>query len=393
MKRADLPAVAGMLRRHPVVALLGARQVGKTTLAGQIARDHKHGGVTWFDLEDPDDLAQLSEPKLALSGLRGLVVLDEIQRRPDLFPLLRVLADRPRTPARFLLLGSASPELLQQSSESLAGRIAFHRLSGFTLPEVDAQTGGKKLERLWFRGGFPRSYLANSDAASEEWRTAFVRTFLERDLLPLGIGLPAAGMERFWGMLAHDHAQIWNGSELGRAFGVSHTTVAKYLDALTGTFVVTRLQPLHEKLGKRLVKAPKVYLTDTGLLHTLLDIRTRAQLWRHPKVGASFEGFVLHALIAHLGIDQRHFFFWATHAGAELDVVVEHDGRRFGFEVKRTSTPAITKSMRIALEDLQLESLTVVHAGARSFALADNVRAVAVNDLWREIKPLRKRPT
>jgi uncharacterized protein len=374
--------VCRLLRDNPVVGILGARQVGKTTLAKQVAAGRR---VTFFDLEDPGSLAALNEPMLALSGLRGLVVLDEIQRRPDLFPVLRVLADRPRPPARFLVLGSAAPELLRQSSETLAGRIAFHELPGLSLAEV----GADHLDRLWFRGGFPRSYVARSHGVAAEWRTSFIRTFLEREVLPLGVDLPPATMERFWAMIAHYHGQIWNASELGRSFGISHTSVAKYLDVLTGTFVVEQLRPWHENAGKRLVKAPKIFIADSGLLHSLLDISTPQSLLRHPKLGASWEGFVLAELRKHLGVDRRQCWFWATHGGAELDLLVVKGGRRYGFEVKRTSSPTITPSIRSAIADLKLEHVTVIHAGDKSFPLANNVAAVSVHAMLDEIKPLR----
>ena len=372
-----------MLRTNPVVALLGARQIGKTTLARAIARGRQ---ATFFDLEDPDTIARLQEPMLVLKPLRGLVVLDEIQRRPDLFPTLRVLADRPRSPARFLVLGSASPSLLRQSSETLAGRIAFHELPGFSLAEV----GAPRLDRLWFRGGFPRSFTAPSHGAATAWRKDFVRTFLEREVLPLGVGLPAAAMERFWAMLAHYHGQIWNASELARSFGVSHTVVTKYLDLLTGTFVVDQLMPWHQNLGKRLVRSPKIYISDSGLFHSLMGIETPAALARHPKVGASWEGFILAEIRKHLGADGRQSFFWATHAGAELDLLVVHGDRRLGFEVKRTTTPQVTPSMRHAMTDLRLDSLDVVHAGEHSFPLAPRIRAVAAHAILDQIRPLRR---
>jgi predicted AAA+ superfamily ATPase len=375
--------LARLLAEHRVVAILGARQVGKTTLAKTLASRHR-GATTFFDLEDPRDLARLADPMLAMEGLRGLIVLDEVQRRPDLFPSLRVLADRPRG-ARMLLLGSASPDLLRQSSESLAGRIAFDRLTGFTLDEV----GPTAWRRLWLRGGFPRSFTARSDRASAEWRDAFVQTFLERDIPQLGVHLSALTLRRFWTMVAHHHAQILNSSELGRAFGVAHTTIRHYLDLLSGTFMVRQLQPWHENLGKRQVKAPKIYLTDTGLLHTLLGIVTAEDLERHPKVGASWEGFSLEALLAHLGARPEECFFWATHAGAELDLLVVRGRRRLGFEMKRTDAPQVTPSMRIALQDLRLNSLDVIYPGARTFPLGRGIRAVGLGRLLLDVKQLR----
>ncbi|OGQ09785.1 MAG: hypothetical protein A2138_12830 [Deltaproteobacteria bacterium RBG_16_71_12] len=373
--------ILDLLRRYPVVAILGARQAGKTTLARQIAAARPS---TFFDLEDRQQAATLDEPTLTLDRLRGLVVLDEIQRRPELFPTLRVLADRPRTPARFLVLGSASVDLLRQSSESLAGRIAFHELPGLSLEEV----GLRNVERLWLRGGFPRSYTARSDATAAEWRQQFIRTFLERDLPQLGIALPAGLLERFWTMLAHYHGQVWNASELARSFGVAHTTVARWLEALTGTFVVELLRPWAENVGKRVVKSPKVYVADSGLVHSLLGLRSRDDVERHPKLGASWEGFVLGELRKHLRADRRECYFWATHAGAELDFLVVRGNLRRGFEIKRTDAPRLTPSMQSAITTLGLQSLDVIHAGSSTFALAPHVRAVAVRRMLEDIEPL-----
>lgn len=375
-------SVRQLLRRNPVVALLGARQVGKTTLARQLAGESS--GAELFDLERAADVARLSEPELTLDPLRGLVVLDEIQRRPDLFPALRVLADRPRTPARFLVLGSAAPALLRQSAESLAGRIAFYELPGLDLEEVDSH-----LERLWLRGGFPRAYTARSTRESLDWRRTFMRTFLERDVPQLGIGIPAATLERFWSMLAHYHGQIWNASEFGRSFGVSHHAVGRYLDTLAATFMLRILRPWAENLGKRQVKSPKVYVRDSGLLHALLDIETGGHLERHPKVGASWEGFMLEAVIQRLGARSDQCYYWATHTGAELDLLVMDGTRRLGFEFKRTTAPHLTPSMRHALADLRLSRLDVLHAGRETFALAPSVRAVAAGRLLADIEPLR----
>jgi predicted AAA+ superfamily ATPase len=376
--------VQRLLRRAPVVAILGARQVGKTTLARDLRRTWT-GPTVAFDLEDPADVARLTDPLLALGPHRGLVVLDEIQRRPDLFPLLRVLADRPGTPARFLVLGSAAPDLLRQSSESLAGRIAFHELNGFSLAEL----GPARLDRLWLRGAFPRSVLARSGRESFEWRGDFIRTFLERDLPQLGVSIPAATLRRFWTMLAHYHGQIWNGSEFGRAFGVSDMTVRRYLDVLAGTFVVHVLAPWHEHLGKRQVKSPKVFLSDTGLLHALLDVRSAEDLECHPKVGASWEGLAIDAIVDRLHVPWHECFFWATHGGAELDLLVVHGRMRVGFEIKRTTAPHVTPSMRIALHDLKLARLDVVHAGSHTFPLAPKIRAVAMSRLLADLAPLR----
>lgn len=382
-RRQHLQRVRSLLSRHRVVAIVGARQVGKTTLAGQLVEEHG-GRSTVFDLEDPADLARLSEPMLAMKGLRGLVILDEIQRKPDLFPILRVLVDRPRPGMRFLVLGSASPDLLKQSSESLAGRIAYHELGGFALDEV----GTKHLDRLWVRGSFPRSFLARSIRESAEWRRAFIRTFLERDIPQLGIGIASGTLRRFWSMLAHYHGQVWNSSEFARSFGVADTTVRRYLDLLAATFVVRLLPPFHANITKRQVRAPKAYLADSGLLHSLLNLEQRADIDGHPKVGASWEGFALEQVTAHLGARPDECFFWATHGGAELDLLVVRGRRRSGFEFKRTDSPKVTPSMRSSLADLRLDRLDVVHAGDHSFKLSDPIRAVALSRLQSDLKPL-----
>jgi predicted AAA+ superfamily ATPase len=376
--------VTSRLRTSPVVAILGARQVGKSTLARSVAWRWP-GASTAFDLEDAADLARLADPALALRGRQGLVVIDEIHRRPDLFPTLRVLADRPGRPARFLVLGSASPDLLRQASESLAGRLALHELHGFSLDEV----GTRNLDRLWLRGGFPRAFLAESHAQSLDWRRDFVQTFLERDLPQFGVGVPSMTLGRFWSMLAHYHAQVWNAAEFARSFGVSDMTVRRYLELLAGTFVVRVLQPWHENLGKRQVKAPKVYLADSGLLHALLGLRTMDDLERHPKVGASWEGFCLTTVVGRLRVPWRDCYFWATHAGAELDLLVVRGRTRLGFEFTRTTGPSLTPSMRVCLRDLRLTRLDVVHAGSETFPLAPRVRAVALSRVLRDISPLR----
>ncbi|MBE7420342.1 MAG: ATP-binding protein [Ideonella sp.] len=368
--------ISHLLKRFPVVAILGARQVGKTTLAAQIVRQ-RSAISTRFDLENPADLARLADPLLALEGLKGIVVLDEVQRRPELFPVLRVLADRRPVRTRFLLLGSASPHLLRQTSETLAGRIAYHELPGLSLREV----GGERADRLWVRGGFPLSFLARSDAASLEWRREFTRTFVERDLPMLGINVAADTMRRFWSMVAHHHGQIWNASEMGRSFGVADTTVRSHLDKLTDALVVRQLKPWHENLSKRQVKAPKVYLRDTGLLHALLNLPTQRDIEGHPKLGASWEGFVLDQIVQTVDAQPDETHYWRTHQGAELDLLIVRGRHRHGFEIKRTSAPSITASMRSALADLRLTSLHVVHAGKVSFPLAKHVRALSIDDL------------
>lgn len=375
-----LKTVRRLLGRFPIVGLLGARQVGKTTLAAAIAREFK-GEVARFDLEDPAAVARLADPMLALGALRGLVILDEVQNRPKLFPSLRVLADRRPVKARFLVLGSASPRLLQQSSESLAGRIAYHLLPGFGVSEVPQ----RQWNRLWLRGGFPRAFLARSDAACFEWLEQFLRAFLERELPQFGVSAGAQAMRRFWSMLAHGHAQVWNASEIGRSMGLSDTTVRSYLDKMSDAFVMRQLQPWHENLGKRQVKAPKIYVRDTGLLHALLDIRTGRQLDMHAKVGASWEGFVIDQAIQALDAATHECFFWRTHAGAELDLLMIRGARRIGVEVKRTTAPALTPSTKAAMSDLKLDQLYVVHAGEVTFPLADKVQAVAFDELLQVI--------
>ncbi len=379
----DIAKLTRLLRTYPVVGILGARQVGKTTLARQVAK-RLRSRVTYFDLEDHLDLEKLADPGLALRDLRGLVVIDEVQRRPELFPILRVFADRAGRPARFLVLGSAAPRLLRQSSESLAGRIHYHELSGLSLADV----GPRELERRWLRGGYPLAYLAKTDADASEWRENLVRTYLERDLPELGISLPSVTMRRMWTMLAHYHGQRWSASEFGRAFGVSDSTVRRHLDSLSATFMVRQLLPWRENIGKRQVKAPKVYIADSGLLHQLLNVRTMEDLESHPKVGASWEGFMIEEVVRHLDIRFDEAHYWATHQGAELDLLVVRGRKRLGFEIKRSEAPKLTPSMRIALEDLKLSSLTVIHAGKDSYPMSEKVRAVAASRIHEDIDPL-----
>ena len=382
-RKKELEQLGALLTEHRVVGIIGARQVGKSTLAAEYLRTVSGPSHT-FDMENPDDQARLADPMLTLKPLKGIVVIDEIQRSPNLFPALRVLADRRPNPARFLILGSASPELLRQSSESLAGRIFYHELGGFCLEEV----GIEHADRLWLRGGLPRSYLARSHRASFENRVGYVRTFLERDLPQLGISVSASTMRRFWTMLAHYHAQTWNSSELARSFGVADTTVRSYLDHLASALVVRQLQPWHENISKRQVKAPKVYVADSGVLHALLNLPEQADLDAHPKSGASWEGFVIDQIIRHLGARPEECHFWATHGGAELDLLVVRGRKRYGFEIKRTTAPKITPSMRHAIHDLKLTHLDVIHAGEHTFPLAERLRAVPLCRLLEEIAPL-----
>lgn len=375
-----LSRIRSALRRSRVVALIGPRQSGKTTLARQIV---PMDSVRYFDLEDPTSLARLAEPMTALDALRGVVVIDEVQRRPDLFPILRVLADRRPLRTRFLILGSASPELLRQSSESLTGRIETIALPGFNLAEV----GARALNRHWLRGGFPRAFLAKTHDESLRWRREFIQTFLERDLPQLGVSIPSQALRRFWTMVAHYHGNIWNAAEPARSLGVSEPTVRRYLDLLTGVFMVRQLPPWHENLGKRQVKAPKIYVRDSGLLHALLGIRTERELLHHPKCGASWEGYAVEEVCKLLQPDEA--YFWATHQGAELDLLLLKDGRRLGVEIKRTDAPSLTPSMRIALADLRLEHLVVLYPGTRRYSLAAQVTVVPLSDLvgssWAEL--------
>lgn len=383
-RKMEMENLQGLLKRHRVVGIIGARQVGKTTLARNLAKTIGKK-VTYFDLENPEDQSRLADPMLALKELEGLVVIDEIQRHPDLFPVLRVLVDRPRTAVRFLILGSASPDMLRQSSETLAGRIFYHQLSGFAMDEI----GSENYKQLWLRGGFPLSFLARSHNHSDEWRRGFIQTFLERDLPQLGVNIRSTTLSRFWQMLAHYHGQTWNASEFGRSFGVADTTVRNYLDLLTSALVVRQLPPWHENISKRQVKAPKIYIADSGLLHSLLNLKTLRDLEVHPKLGASWEGFVLQQIIRRLGARSEECFFWATHSGAELDLFVKRGRHRLGFEIKRTSSPQITPSMRNALGDLKLKRLDLVHAGDETFPMGKNIRAVALPRLLDDLQPMR----
>ena len=375
--------IRALLRRlsaFPVVAILGPRQIGKTTLAHQVADEHGDPAQR-LDLENPADLNRLlDDPMLVLEDMRGLVVIDEVQRRPELFPVLRVLADRRPLPARFLVLGSASPALIRQSSESLAGRVHYYRLGGLGLDEVDCQ-----LDRRWLRGGFPEAWLANDDAAGFLWLDSFVRTFLERDLPELGVRVPAPALRRFWTMLGHWHGQVWKSSEFARSFGVADTTVKRYLDILSAALVVRQLRPWHENIAKRQVKAPKVYLHDSGVLHALLGIETMDALNTHPKTGASWEGLIVEAVIDHLGLQEDQVHFWATHGGAELDLLLVRGAKRAGIEIKRTSAPKVTRSMHIAIDDLGLDEAVVVHAGRESYPLGERVRAVSARRLGKDL--------
>jgi len=371
-RRQWLTDLRAAIRRSRVVALVGPRQSGKTTLARAIVPPDS---PAYFDLEDPRSLARLAEPMTAFAALRGTIVIDEIQRRPELFPLLRVLSDRRPLPARFLILGSASPTLLRQSSETLAGRLETLTLTGFSLAELGA-TG---LRKHWRRGGFPPAYLARSEHASFVWRDQFVRTFLERELPQLGVTVPAATLHRFWTMLAHYHGGLWNAAEAARSLGTSEPTARRYLDLVSGLFMVRQLQPWHENLKKRQVKAPKIYLRDSGLLHALLGLATEGQILSHPKLGASWEGYAIEETLKAVRPDAA--YFWATHTGAELDLLLLKNGQRYGVEVKFQDAPRLTPSMRVALGDLRLRRLSVVYPGDTHYAIEARVSVVPLADL------------
>ncbi len=359
------------LKRSRAVALLGPRQCGKTTLARELV---KQSSPNYFDLEDPESVARLNDPKTALGRLKGIIVIDEIQRRPELFPVLRVLLDRNPLLARFLILGSASPNLLQQSSESLAGRIEITIMGGFDLDEV----GMKASSRLWLRGGFPLSFLAKNDTNSFIWRKNFINMFLERDLRQQGITIPAAILRRFWTMLAHSHGQVWNAADPARSLGVSEPTVRHYLDVLTGVFMVRQLQPWHANIKKRQVKAPKIYIRDTGILHSLLGIHTMDDLFDNPKYGASWEGYVIEEVIRASSPDE--VYFWATHTGAEIDLIYKKNGRMYGVECKRSDAPVMTPSIRTALEDLSLERITVIYPGKQRYSIHKRVEVTPLEE-------------
>ena len=369
-----LDALREALSRSRVVVLIGPRQCGKTTLARELVPENS---VNYFDLEDPGSLARLEEPMTALAPLHGLVVIDEIQRRPELFPVLRVLADRRAPPAKFLVLGSASGELMRQSSESLAGRMETVWMSGFSLSE----TGAGNERQLWLRGGFPLAYLAPSNKHSMAWRKQFIQTILERDMPQWGVRVPAIALRRFWSMVAHYHGQIWNAADPARALGANESTVRRYLDLLTDALMLRQLQPYHANVGKRQVKSPKVYVRDSGLFHQLMGLETEKSLLEHPKAGASWEGFAIEQILSTTRHDDA--WFWATHQGAEIDLVLLQEGKLRGIEIKRTDTPRLTPSNRNALRDLDLDRVAVLHPGTKRFPLSDRVEAVPLSSLGR----------
>jgi uncharacterized protein len=368
-----LAQIHEFFRNHQVVSILGPRQCGKTTLA----KMYCHEGIDrthYFDLEDTTDLARLQQAKLTLESLQGLVVIDEIQLAPNLFPTLRVLVDRDPN-KRFLILGSASTELIRHSSETLAGRIAYLELSPFSFQETH------ELQNLWVRGGFPRSYLAESEKGSFTWRKFYISTFLEKDIPRLGISIAPQALRRFWTMLAHYHGNLFNASELGRSFGASDVTMRHYLDILTGTFMIRQLHPWHENLKKRQVKAPKIYFRDSGILHALLDVKNLNHLQGHPKLGASWEGFALEEVLRKT---ETEGFFWSTYSGAELDLLIISEGKRVGFEFKYSEAPRITKSMHISLQSLSLDILYVIYPGDVDYALSEKIQVRTLTSYLRQ---------
>ena len=367
------------LRRSRAVALLGPRQCGKTTLAQELVDAHS---PNYFDLEDSSSLISLANPKTALEPLKNIVVIDEIQQKPDLFPTLRVLLDRKPLPAKFLILGSASPDLLRQSSESLAGRLEIVEIGGFDLTEV----GQEKASQLWLRGGFPLSFLTKNDVDSFAWRKSFIKSFLERDLRKQGINIPSITLQRFWTMLAHSHGQVWDAAPIAASLGISQPTVRKYLDIFTGVFMIRQLHPWHVNIKKRQVKSPKIYIRDTGVLHSLLGLKTEAEVLRHPSCGSSWEGFVMEEVLRSINPD--NVYFWATHQGAEIDLVFSKGGRMYGVEVKRADAPTMTPSMRIALEDLKLEYIVVIYPGKKRYSLHKKIEVIPFDEILSEIKGL-----
>jgi len=367
------------LKRSRAVALLGPRQCGKTTIAREMV---DKDSPNYFDLEDQSSLIALADPKGVLEPLKGLVVIDEVQQRSELFPVLRVLLDRIPLPAKFLILGSASPDFLRQSSESLAGRLELIEMGGFDLAEV----GQKKTSRLWLRGRFPLSFLAKNDVDSFTWRKSFIKTFLERDLREQGIELPSVTLHRFWAMLANSHGQVWNAAPIATSLGISEPTVRKYLDIFTGVFMVRQLYPWHVNIKKRQVKSPKVYIRDTGILNSFLELEGEAEILRHQICGASWEGFVIEQLIRTLKID--HPYFWATHQGAEIDLVFNKGGRMYGVEIKRSDAPTMTPSMKNALEDLNLERIAVIYPGKKRYSIHKQIKVIPFDEILSGMKGL-----
>lgn len=374
-RTAEIEILNSLVRNNPVVAILGPRQCGKTTLSRQFASQWK-SEATFFDLEHPRDVQRLEEPMLALESLSGLIVIDEIQRKPDLFPVLRVLADRNKK-AKYLILCSASRDLIRQSSETLAGRISYLEIGGFSSLLV----GESKTEKLWIRGTFPRSFLAPNEAASYQWRQDFISTFLERDVPQLGFNIPAKALGRFWRMLAHYHGQVFNASEIGRSLEVSDHTAQRYLDLLSGTFMVRQLRPWYANTKKRLVKRPKIYFRDSGILHALFALENKKDVLSHPKLAASWEGFALEEAVRTAGLKEEEVFFWSVHSAAEVDLVFPKKGRLYGLEVKYLQAPRVTNSMRSAMAELSLSHLWIIYPGKVSYPLDKNITVIPMSDL------------
>ena len=369
--------IASSLKNYPVTAILGIRQCGKTTISNYISKKYS---TTIFDLEDPVSTTQLEHaPMITLESLQGLVIIDEIQRMPQLFQILRVLSDRKENNTRFLILGSASPRLIKESAETLSGRVSYIDMSGFTIDEIAVSDQNK----LWLKGGLPLSYLSSSIKLSYNWRANFVRTFLERDIPNLGINVPTHALRRFWTMLAHFHGQIWNGSDFARSLSVTEPTARKYLDILTDAYVIRQLSPWHENISKRQVKAPKIYIRDTGLLHFLLSLEGN-QIMSHPKLGLSWEGFVIEQIISIMGT--HNFYFWATHAGAELDLLMFGNNKRTGIEIKFSDAPRTTKSMHIAIDNLKLDRLIIVYPGNKTYKLTETIVVVGLAEIINYLK-------
>lgn len=374
IRQAEVDKAKHLLKSNPVVALLGPRQCGKTTLSHQIISQIK-GEAHFFDCENPKEAQRLADPLTALTDLKGTVVIDEVQRVPEIFPTLRVLADQARS-VKYLILGSASPHLLQQSSETLAGRIAFMEISGFHCENISVH----KIETLWLRGGFPRSYLVKGEKDSFQWRQDFIATFLERDIPNLGLQIPARMLQRFWSMLAHYHGRLFNSSEIGRSLGVSDHTARRYLDLLAATFMVREIRPWFYNTKKRVIKTPKIYFRDSGILHALLSIENKKGLLAHPQLGASWEGFAIEEVIKILGIRENQVYFWGVHTGAEIDLVFERNGRLYGVEVKYTHAPGVSPSIKSAIEELSLKHVWIIYPGKQRYLLSKNITVSPLAD-------------
>ena len=372
----ELEMLTQRIKEFPAVAILGPRQCGKTTLARQFVKQYDKSKVHFFDLEDPLDLAKLENPTLTLQNLKDFIIIDEIQRRPELFPALRVLIDKNKK-SKYIILGSASSELISQSSETLAGRISYMELGGFSLELFPSED----IQKLWIRGGFPRSFMAKNNTLSFQWRKDFITTFLEKDIPNLGIRIPATSLRRFWLMLSHYHGQIFNASEIGKSLGASDTTVRRYLDILSGTFIIRQLQPWFYNTKKRLVKRPKIYFRDSGIFHSLMSLENYNDVISHPKLGASWEGFALEQIIQHLNLKEDEIFFWAAHTGAELDLLFNRKGKAWGIEIKYSEAPKLTKSMGSAISELSLSHLWVIYPGKDNYKLDKNISVISLKSL------------